>query len=560
VLDQDFPAQEYEVIVVVDGSTDGTAEMLRSITVPCRLSIIEQPNQGPAIARNNAVAAARGTLLLFLDDDIVCRKSLVREHVAAHGGPEFRVSHGPILLSPKSPGTLAGLARTRNFKTRHLKFIEDPLGHLGFFAQINFCIRRDVFLNVGGFDPHLLVSEDTELGVRLLKLGVSCIYVPNAVVQELYSKSTRTYIRCDALSYGVAEVYLCRKHPDYRPSSGLNNLGASGVTRRLLREVGCRSWISLHVLLGPLLWVLERMSWVAACQRAGLFLFGLCQRLAFLRGAVREAGSYRALKMAYAMRLPVLLYHNVGPARAARFPQLTISPERFERQMRWLSARGYTTIRSRDWIAWVNQGVALPPKPVLLTFDDGYADLATYAFPVLRRYGFTAEVFVVTRPPWGTNAWDHDGHPGTHALMTPDDIGRWSRDGIHFGAHSRTHPDLTTLSAAELQEQIDGSAADLVSITGEMPTAFAYPYGYCDATVEDAVKSRFRCAYSVEPGLNDLSIDLFALKRVAVPHDRGLVDFACRVALGWSPVAELRSVIRIRSRVRKAMRLMRLTR
>jgi peptidoglycan/xylan/chitin deacetylase (PgdA/CDA1 family)/glycosyltransferase involved in cell wall biosynthesis len=554
LLHQDFPEKDYEVIVAVDGSTDNTVDMLRSIVAPCRLKVVEQRHSGPATARNNAVHAASGALLLFIDDDLVCGKSLVREHVAAHCGPQYRVSHGPIFVSAKSPRTLAGLARARSFESRHLHFVQDPSGQIGLYTQINFCIPRELFLTLGSFDSWFNVSEDTELGVRLLKRGIDCIYLPAAGVEEIYSKSTRRFLECDVREYGAAEIHLCLKHPDHRPSSEFRNFGASTIPRRIARELACRFPISLWALVGPPLWFLESLLSIGACQRTGVFLFDLYKRLAFLRGAVAEVGSLTNLKRQYEMRLPVLLYHNVGPARSARYAELTISPKRFRSQMRWLSARGYTTIRSRDWVEWVTRGMPLPRKPVLLTFDDGYADLATYAFPVLRRLGLGAEVFVVTGRLGGTNAWDHEGQPGTHPLLTAADIKTWSVDGIHFQSHSRTHANLTA-SDENLAEEIAQSAEDITRITGETAESFAYPFGYYNDAAKSRARSAYRCAYTAEPGLNELSVDLFELKRVLIPHDRSLLDFACRVAFGWSPIEKIRSVLRIRSRARSAMRL-----
>ena len=82
------------------------------------------------------------------------------------------------------------------------------------------------------------------------------------------------------------------------------------------------------------------------------------------------------------MRLPVLMYHHVGPPRAGACPSLTVTAERFERQVSWLARKGYVGIRPTDWLAR-RAGWPLPSKPVLLTFDDGYADIVEHALPVL---------------------------------------------------------------------------------------------------------------------------------------------------------------------------------
>jgi peptidoglycan/xylan/chitin deacetylase (PgdA/CDA1 family) len=156
-------------------------------------------------------------------------------------------------------------------------------------------------------------------------------------------------------------------------------------------------------------------------------------------------------------RLPVLLYHHIGPRPPGTFPNLTVSTQEFERQMRWLVHRGYVGIRPSDWLRWLREGTDLPEKAVLITFDDGYADLAEHALPVLRRHGFGAVVFIVTGQVGGTNVWDEAIGSAMHRLMTADQIRYWAAQGIEFGAHSRTHADLTTLTSDKLSDEIVGS-------------------------------------------------------------------------------------------------------
>jgi GT2 family glycosyltransferase/peptidoglycan/xylan/chitin deacetylase (PgdA/CDA1 family) len=562
LLDQDFSEGDYEVIVVVDGSTDGTAEMARSMGAPRRLKVIEQDHRGAAVARNTAVSASSADLLLFLDDDILCSRTLMGEHFAAHHERGPIVSHGPIYVAPESPPTLVAHSTRLWYNNHYKKFTPEmslDVYRQGFLIS-NTCMPRDLLLVCGGFDPDMFLLEDTELGIRLSKSGVRFTYLPLAAVQEFFSKPTSTFINHDAARQGKAEIILCRKHPDYRPFSALSNLGGGTLTRRLLRKLVLSSPIRFEKILDLPLWVLERLLRFEGCRRAGLYLLGVCHRLAFLRSAVQEAGSYRALILQFGVRLPVLLYHNVGRVLETGFSGLTIAPDRFERQMRWLAARGYAAIRASDWIAWAIRGVPLPPKPVLLTCDDGYADLVAFAFPVLRQLGYTAEVFVVSRFLGETNAWDHGGQIGSHALMTPRDIKSWSMNGICFGAHTRTHPNLNSLPETAIQFEIEGSSEDLAEILGKAPLAFAYPYGYNNATIKDVARRFFQCAFSVDEGFNTLSTDLFSLKRLWIPHDRSLLDFACRVCLGWSPVSELRSFLRIRSRAKWIMGAMTLSR
>jgi len=250
------------------------------------------------------------------------------------------------------------------------------------------------------------------------------------------------------------------------------------------------------------------------------------------------------------VRLPVLLYHHVGPSRPGTFPELTVSVERFERHVQWLVRRGYVGIRPSDWLAWRRDGTPLPQKPVLLTFDDAYADLARHALPVLRRHEFGAVIFVVTGCIGGENRWDQARGSRSHRLMTADQIREWAACGVEFGAHSRTHPDLTTLSRRDLDWEVRGSRDDLADVTGLAVPSFAYPFGRTNEAVQDCVRSAFECAFSCVQGTNSRSSDPHSLRRSIVqPHDSALA-LTCRVRFGRYPAHEWRAHLRIRSRLR----------
>jgi len=170
--------------------------------------------------------------------------------------------------------------------------------------------------------------------------------------------------------------------------------------------------------------------------------------------------------MSRAHKLPILMYHNVGPLPPADPFCLTVGPDQFERQICYLVSHGYQTICPSDWLAARREGTPLPERPVLLTFDDGYADLAHHAFPVLRRHGLKAAAYVVTRRLGLTNTWDEVVGRPTMRLMAADQVCEFAGQGIEFGSHTRTHPRLTSLSEQRLNEEIEGSRDDLRGLLG----------------------------------------------------------------------------------------------
>lgn len=259
------------------------------------------------------------------------------------------------------------------------------------------------------------------------------------------------------------------------------------------------------------------------------------------------------------IRLPVLVYHHVGPPRVAAYSELTVSPQKFNDHVRWLHLRGYVPIRASDWLAHCRDQKPLPKKPVLLTFDDAYADIAEFALPVLHVYGFHALVFVVSGCTGKTNEWDLARFPGPHRIMTLEQIREWAAKGIEFGAHSRTHPDLTKLDDDSLAAEVSGSARDLAAILTEPVISFAYPYGYYAQRVREEVKRSFNLAFTDEEGLNDAKTNPLLLRRMMVRPGDSIFGLECRLRLGRNPILDLRWRLRLRSRLNAALRFLRAT-
>jgi peptidoglycan/xylan/chitin deacetylase (PgdA/CDA1 family)/glycosyltransferase involved in cell wall biosynthesis len=557
IFKQDLPADEYEVILIVDGSTDGSAAAARELHPPCTLRIIEQPNRGLSKARNTGIGMARGELVIFIDDDTICTPDLFRRHVEAHTGPDPVVAHGSIFLAPGSPASILTNANESWYQkyNRHLNLQGGLKWPDQTFLISNSSIPRSTLLACGGLDENLLAKDDFELGWRLWKMGVRFQYLPAAVAYELSVKSSRSFLFIDGEAFGRSEVMLCRKHPDYRPRSELAVMGKTVWWRRFLRRIVLQSPVSpVHLLTLPI-WVCDKLCRFPVAQKVGLRLLEIGRRTTEFRAALKETGSWKAFQSEFGMRLPALLYHHVGPLRPGAVSGLTISPERFERHVRWLARRGYTGICPADWLRWRREGEGLPDKPILLTFDDGYADLAEYAFPVLRRYGFGAGVYVVTGQLGGTNAWDEAGRAVTHRLLTAEQIRCWATQGMEFAAHSRTHADLTSLSAPELTEEVMGSRDDLAALFGSRVTSFAYPYSFHNQAVVDCVRGGFDLAFIADDeneGLNHLLTDPHLLLRTMVQTNDSLLDLECRARWGYNPLLNLRARLRLRTRLKNA--------
>jgi peptidoglycan/xylan/chitin deacetylase (PgdA/CDA1 family) len=244
----------------------------------------------------------------------------------------------------------------------------------------------------------------------------------------------------------------------------------------------------------------------------------------------------------------VLLYHHIGLATIHTEARgLTIRPHKFEQHLRLLRGLGYNTITTGQWLAWYRNGNALPDKPILFTFDDAYVETAQFALPLLEKYGFGGCVFAITGHYLSGKYWE--GLP----VMTVGDLRAWQARGIEIGAHTRTHPDLSSVDDLTMESEIKGSRDDLEK-AGLSPMSFAYPYGIVNDRTRAVVAKSYEIAFTCDEGLNDIHTDLMLMHRTCVWSWDTLIDVALRARLGWSPLRNMAGSVKLRSRLRRILR------
>lgn len=289
-------------------------------------------------------------------------------------------------------------------------------------------------------------------------------------------------------------------------------------------------------------------------RKLGGHLLRFAETVARLRSALSVAGSWKALESEFDRKLPGLLYHHVGPSPSGSPHAISISPRRFERQMRWLARRGYVGITLSDWLRWRREGTGLPEKPIIITFDDAYADIAEHALPTLRRCGFGAVVYVVTGQLGRSNNWDEALSSSNLRVMTAEQIQYWAGQGIEFGAHTRTHPDLTQLSATDVSAEVVGSKNDLSALLGSPVISFAYPYGAYNDAIHELVQREFQLAFGVDEGMNYLRSDPHLLRRTNIGPTASFLEFSLCVRRGKiTTFRSLRNKLAVRTRLRRTL-------
>jgi peptidoglycan/xylan/chitin deacetylase (PgdA/CDA1 family) len=174
------------------------------------------------------------------------------------------------------------------------------------------------------------------------------------------------------------------------------------------------------------------------------------------------------------INVPILTYHyiRINPDRFDRLGfALSVTPSDFAAQMDWLKGSGYHPITAGDLDAYLRGARGLPSKPVILTFDDGYADFYTTALPILRAHDFRATAYVVS------------GFVGWPNYMTAAQVLEADRSGIEIGSHTVNHPNLTNLSYGSVRSQLIDSKQFLERLLGHPVTSFCYPSGKVNSTV-----------------------------------------------------------------------------
>lgn len=301
------------------------------------------------------------------------------------------------------------------------------------------------------------------------------------------------------------------------------------------------------------------------------------------RGAERS-GFLRLLESTLVRRpgrLAILTYHRVVETGARPEPApgtWSATPEVFARQVEFV-ARAYRVLSMEELLAAQRAGRALPPRSVLLTFDDAYEDFEEHAWPILKRAGLPVTLFVPTgypdhpertfwwdrlfqtiadaasariETPWGALSWTTgaerlrsfrmireslkgmphaaamglvekiclqlgDGRPAPRVLSW-DSLRSLARDGVALGAHSRSHPLMDRIPVDQAREETEGSLEDLRRETGSTLPVFAYPGGhYNDEVARILDECNLQLAFTTDPGLNDIRrADRLRLRRIQV--------------------------------------------
>lgn len=514
---------EIELVVIIDGSTDGTEAALKEIAVPFPTRIIWQENTGLSGARNRGAREAANEIILFLDDDMVCRSDIVTQHARSiMDGADAVLGHIP--LDPDSlPGFLSrGVGDWAEKRAKRLAG-GTPLTLFDLVGG-QMAVRRSVFEQIGGFDRNFTAGgsygdEDLDLGTRLAsKFDVR--FNAEAISYQRYVVTPSEHMT-QWYQAGKADVVFARKHPD-RASELFDLHGARTRKARLVFRPLARIPLVPGALSALAAWLASKEQQLPRPLRRPVARFFYAARGVRYWSGVRDAGGIPASD-----RLLVLCYHAIGDLSGDEvLKEYGIPAEQFARQLDSARSRGFTFISPEELVGLLDDRARVPAKSLLLTFDDCYEELAEVAGKLLQPRGIPAIAFAVTGMGSGTNEWDQAIGAGTMRLLDGDGLRLLSSRGVEIGCHSRTHRPLPRLDEDQLVEETRGAADEIAALGLSRPRFFAYPHGAHSGPSREAVEAAgFTAAFGLSIRRLSRHSDRFALPRVEILASDGPLRF-----------------------------------
>jgi peptidoglycan/xylan/chitin deacetylase (PgdA/CDA1 family) len=226
--------------------------------------------------------------------------------------------------------------------------------------------------------------------------------------------------------------------------------------------------------------------------------------------------------------IPVLMYHRIPDAPINTRHQTYVTRQNFRKHLRFFKLRRLTSITFKDYDDYVNgreNWCTFPKRPFILTFDDGYDNNYSNMLPLTREYGFKGVLFLLGDFSASANFWDEGEESTTVRLMSTVQKRAFVADGWEIGAHTISHPDLTTLDDEQARYEISESKSRIEHQLSTSIVSFAYPYGTCDERIKKLVKeSGFEFGIATDSGGDTIEDDRFQVFRVNMFPDEDVLQ------------------------------------
>jgi len=525
---QSLQSQEYEgcreIIVVVDGCTDDTAGMLHSDFPEIRTVQFEK-NVGAAVGLNAGANAAQGKVLLFLDDDMEYCPGLVRAHQRMYeeGRYDVIIGHFPLGNLPTPSFFRSAIHEWTEDWQRNFT---DDVSFFDALCSGHFSLKRNLYQAVGGFDENFSVwgRKDSELGHRLLLYGATFGFCRAAQAVQNYEKPPNRFL-ADFELLGKADVDLCAKHPQVRDSLLLSAYYQAPWIVLVLRKLFFKNPALASLLAQVMEDYFDRLH---AAGAEGSLYEGLLWMAADVRYwlGIRKKWGHARFMQELGHPVSILMYHRISEEASG----FSVSRETFRAQMQYLKENGYTVHPLSEVVDAFSRKIVLPPKSIVITFDDGYVDFLD-AWTVLQAFKFPVTLFVPTAYVGRTNAWETQCMPNDIPMLSSTQILELVLEGVDIQAHSHRHSSFTKISPQEIRQEIVDNLSALRQL-GVQAKYFAYPSGECTPMARSLLREAgFKAALTCVSTLASHDSDLIALPRITVENG-DMEDFEMRLKYG----------------------------
>lgn len=239
--------------------------------------------------------------------------------------------------------------------------------------------------------------------------------------------------------------------------------------------------------------------------------------------------------------VPILMYHRIADVPGDRN---CLPADRFAWQLAYLHKHQYHTLSLAELAAYLDNGTPLPPRSVLLTFDDGYKDNLTAALPLLQKYNMCAVVFPISGWLGRANEWEQLGKSAT-VTMSLDELRIWQRAGMDIASHTVDHPFLNVCDTARQQYELAASKRELEQKLQTPIEFLCYPYGrFNEQTIKLAKENGYKGAFAIFENVSLLKLNPFALPRVPIPSGQKKWEFKLKVSSAFILFVALRQAER----------------
>lgn len=295
---QTYPADRFEVVVVLDGSTDGSAEMVRSLELPFEPRLLEQENKGVAAAKDRGLREAAEELVVFMDDDMIPEPQFLAAHAGAHRtGDEKHVVIGYCPGLIEEPGQWALVARAHWEDHFRNKAEPDHQWSPLDFSVGNSSLHRPLILRCGGFDLDLRRNEEQELGIRLVAGGARFDYRKDARAWHRFEGRLEDHLRIQR-EQGFNDVLLVQRHPQL-----LSRIVVAGFAREESRDLSARASFGYRYAE-----TLSRLTPLGLRLARGCELLRLRRPFHRLAGSLMASAHIAGVKEALPARSELLLF------------------------------------------------------------------------------------------------------------------------------------------------------------------------------------------------------------------------------------------------------------